>query len=299
MDDQRPERKSFGSLQLLAAVQLRSKDRRFGGLSGMSFGEDGRVYAISDRGYWLSAQIAADASGALSKLSDWQIAPLLTTTKTAVSGRLRDAEALARMSNGSFLVGFEGAHRVWHYGAPPNTLASVPAPVAIPATLARAPSNGGIEGLAQLADGRLLLLTEDFRNSDGSVRGWLRENAHWAELSYVPADRFHVTDCAALPNGDLLVLERRFAFLAILSARVTIVPGAHLRPGAKLAGKELLRLEQPLAVENFEGIAARQSEHGTILFLISDDNYSSFQQTLLLQFLLPPADALTTMPPRS
>jgi hypothetical protein len=61
-------------------------------------------------------------------------------------------------------------------------------------------------------------------------------------------------------------------------------------PGAKLAGKELLRLEQPLAVENFEGIAVQQTSNGTMIFIVSDDNYSSFQQTLLLQFLLPDFD---------
>ena len=59
---------------------------------------------------------------------------------------------------------------------------------------------------------------------------------------------------------------------------------------AKLAGKELLKLEQPLAVENFEGIAVQQTSNGTMIFIVSDDNYSRFQQTLLLQFLLPDSD---------
>jgi hypothetical protein len=60
-----------------------------------------------------------------------------------------------------------------------------------------------------------------------------------------------------------------------------------VQPGAKLTGKELLRLEQPLAAENYEGIAIKQTSNGTMIFIVSDDNYSSFQQTLLLQFLLP------------
>ena len=44
LDEKHPEQKSFGSLQLLSAIHLRSKDRRFGGLSGISFGTDGRLY---------------------------------------------------------------------------------------------------------------------------------------------------------------------------------------------------------------------------------------------------------------
>jgi hypothetical protein len=296
VDPKRPGRKAFGALQLLAAFHLHSKDHRFGGLSGISFGANGRLYAISDRGYWFSAQTTIDSNGALSDLSDWQTAPMLMTTKTPVSGRLRDAEALARSKDGSFLVGFEGVHRIWRYAAPPATFESIPTSEQTPPTLARAPRNGGIEALTEFPDGRLLVLTEDLENPDGSTKGWVRENGAWAELSYRAADGFYVTDCAALANGDLLVLERRFALLAILSTRVTLVTASSVKPGAKLAGKELLKLEQPLAVENFEGIAVRQSVKGTSIFLASDDNYSPFQQTLLLQFLLPNAgaDALTT-----
>jgi hypothetical protein len=144
-----------------------------------------------------------------------------------------------------------------------------------------------LEGLTLLPDGRLLILTEEFANADGSFKGWLIEEGKFAELSYVPADGFRVTDCAALPNGDVLVLERRYTLIAILSARITLVKADTVQPGAKLTGKELLRLEQPLAAENYEGIAIKQTSSGTMIFIVSDDNYSSFQQTLLLQFLLP------------
>ena len=88
----------------------------------------------------------------------------------------------------------------------------------------------------------------------------------------------------------------------ILSARLTRVKAGSLRPGAKLAGKELLKLEQPLAVEKFEGIAVQQTSNGRMIIIVSDDNYSSFQQTLLLQFLLPRTPTLESLtralPPR-
>lgn len=287
VDPKRPERTSFGSLTLLSAFRLESKDPRFGGLSGLAAGTDGRLYAVSDRGYWLSARMQMDSNGALVNLLDWQIAPVLNMTKTPVTGRFRDAEALAQMRDGSFLVAFEGAHRIWRYSAPPNTFNSTPSPMQLPAAIARAPSNGGMEGLAMLPDDRLLILTEQYDNPDGSFKGWLIDTGKSAELSYVPSQGFHVTDCAALDNGDLLVLERRYVPFAILSARITLVKAASLQPGAKLAGKELLKLEQPLAAENYEGITVQQTSKGTAIFIVSDDNYSPFQQTLLLQFLLP------------
>jgi hypothetical protein len=290
VDPKQPERKIFGSLTLLSAFQLESKDKRFGGLSGLSIGADGKLYAVSDRGYWLSAGMRMDPNGALLSLIDWQIAPILTTTNTPVTGGLRDAEALARARDGSFLVAFEGVHRIWRYSRPPETFESTPIPVPTPSAVARVPANGGIEGLAVLPDGRLLALTEEFENPDRSFKGWIIDNGQFAELSYVPAEGFRVTDCAGLNNGDVLVLERRYVPFGILSARLTLVKANSLQPGAKLTGQELLKLEQPLAVQNFEAVATQQTSKGTMIYIVSDDNYSPFQQTLIMQFLLPNTD---------
>ena len=287
LDEKFPARKQFGALTFLSAFQLESKDRRFGGLSGLSIGADGKLYAVSDRGHWLSATLVTDDNGVLRDLTDWQIAPILTPANTPVSGRLNDAEALTRARDGSFLVAFEGRHRIWRYAAPPNTFASTPTAIALPSEMSRAPTNGGLEGLASLPDGRLLALTEQFTNGNDSFKGWLIDGTHTAELAYLPAKGFNVADCAALPNGDLLVLERRYAAFGIFTARLTLVGGKTIHPGAKLSGKELLRIEQPLAAENYEGLAVQHSPKGTLVYLVSDDNYNPFQQTLLLQFLLP------------
>jgi hypothetical protein len=290
VDHKQPERTDFGSLKLLSAFHLQSNDRRFGGLSGLSISADAKLYAISDRGHWLSAAMSTDGNGALLKLVDWRIAPILSAAKKPVRGRLADAEALTRTADGSFLVAFEGAHRIWRYPAPPETFQSAPSRVGIPSPLLRAPSNQGVEGLTMLPDGRLLALTEGFENPDRSFKGWLIDKDQSWELSYAPARGFRVTDCAALENGDVLVLERRYVRFGILSARITMIKADSLKPGARLVGKQLIKLEQPLAAENYEAIAVQRTRQGTALFIASDDNYGWFQQTLLLQFLLPSTD---------
>lgn len=290
VDPKQTERRNFGALTLLSAFQLVSKDQRFGGLSGLSSGADGDLYAVSDHGYWLSARMIVNSDGALKDLVEWKITPLLSTANTPVRGKLRDAEALTRAGDGSFLVAFEGVHRIWRYSPPPMTFQSTPVPVPIPPAALQAPGNGGIEALTTLADGPLLIIAEELANADGSVKAWVLDDGEFTELSYLPAKGFRVTDCATLDNGDVLVLERRYVPLGILSVRLTHVKAEHLRTGAKLVGKELLKLEQPLAVENFEGMAVRQTSKGAMILLVSDDNYSPFQQTLLLQFLLPHTD---------
>jgi hypothetical protein len=291
LDSKNPERRNFGSLILLSAFQLKSSDSRFGGLSGLAVGADKKLYAVSDRGHWFSARMTFNPEGRLLDLSDWEIAPLLSPDGTAVTGRYRDAEALARSPDGSFIVAFEHTHRLWRYSAPPNTFTSRPTPIRLPREISKAPANGGVEGITFLPDGSLLALTEEFRNGDGSFKGWLIDDGRFAELSYQPSDGFRVTDCAALKNGDVLVLERSYALIGILRARLKLVPGKSVRAGAKLIGKEILQLEAPLAIDNFEGLAVQEDQsRGTILYLISDDNFNPFQSTLLLQFLLPNID---------
>jgi hypothetical protein len=287
LDPNNPERKEFGRLTLLSAYELSFKDPRFGGLSGMTIGTDGRLYAVSDAGYWVSAQMLVDADGRLLDLTDWAIQPILSVNGTPVRDPLHDAEALARAPDGSFMVAFEKVHRIWRYPQPPLTFYSLPIPVPIPAEIAKAPSNGGLEGLTVLSDGRLLALTEEFQNPDGSFKGWLIDGERFFEVSYLPSQDFKVTDCAALNNGDVIVLERRYIPLVSLSARLTLVRAQHVQPGATLTGEELLRLQYPLDVDNFEGVAVQEDPiKGTIIYIVSDDNYHPLQRTLLLQFRL-------------
>jgi hypothetical protein len=287
LDRRDANRTEFDRLKLLGAFQLRSKDTRFGGLSGLAIGADGRFYAVSDRGFWLSARMHVDARGKLLNLSDWQIARLLTPEKTPVSGPLTDAEALGRSADGSFIVAFEQAHRIWRYRPPPEIFHSAAVPVPTPSEILKAPRNGGLEAVSVLPDGRIFAIAEELENPDGSLHAWLIDNGHFGQLSYVPSDGFRPSDATALKNGDVLVLERRYNLLHYFSARLKMVKAQNLRPGAKLSGEELLRLDSPLTVDNFEGVAALETNEGAVIFLVSDDNYFRFQRTLLLQFLLP------------
>jgi len=62
----------------------------------------------------------------------------------------------------------------------------------------------------------------------------------------------------------------------------------HLVARETTAGDVLLEAIDALNIDNMEGIAAHRSASGeTILTLISDDNYSALQRTLLMQFAIP------------
>ena len=56
-------------------------------------------------------------------------------------------------------------------------------------------------------------------------------------------------------------------------------------------GREIGLITKPLTVDNFEGIAATRLLDGTLrLYLISDDNFSDRQQTLLFALDLSEGD---------
>jgi len=277
---------ALDGLTLLSAFELRSQHPQFGGISGLTIGSDGRLYAVSDRGYWLAARMRHNNEGQLVDLLDWIIKPILTSERTPTDGLLTDAEAVASAQDGSLIVAFEQIHRLWRYLPPPRTFDSPAQPIKTPHALAKAPRNGGLECIAVLPDGRIFTIAEELQNEDGSFKAWLMDNESSIELSYVPSADFRASDCAALPNGDVMVLERRPSISLSFSARLKRIRAARLRPSAALNGEELLRLDPPLRVDNFEGIAVREDQIGTLIYLISDDNFHPLQRTLLLQFRL-------------
>ena len=231
-----------------------------------------------------------DSEGALIDLLDWQIKPILTSARTPTDGLLTDAEALASAPDGSFIVGFEQNHRLWRYLAPPMTFDSPAQPITAPLDLVKAPRNGGLECVTVLPSGEIFIVVEELQNKDGSFKGWLIDDRQTVQFSYMPSAGFRASDCAALSNGDVIVLERRLSIFLAFSARLKLIRAASIRPHAMLNGEDLLRLEPPLRLDNFEGVAVQEDAAGTLIYLISDDNFQPFQRTLLLQFRMPRAD---------
>lgn len=276
----------IGALVYRGGVSLTANDRRFGGWSDLDISEDGaRLTAISDRGFWFDATIVYD-NGRLTHLTDARLGVLVDLAGRPQRGLAGDAEGLARAPDGSFFVSFERRHRIWHYPAADPPFSELPRAVPPPPGLNAAPENGGIEALVRLPGGRLLALAEELYDGEANV-GWVGDGRTWQRLTYQAETDFKPTGLTKLPNGDLLVLERRFTRLGLPGARIVRLAARDIQPGARLVGKELARIEPPLTLDNFEGIATRLGSHGeTLIYIVSDDNYFFLQRTLLLMFEL-------------
>src|SRR5688500_15529903 len=189
IESKETQRTEFDGLILLGAFELRSRHPHFGGISGLSIGADGRLYAVSDRGYWLSARMRHDSEGALVDLLDWQIKPILTPERTPTDGLLTDAEALASAPDGSFIVGFEQTHRLWRYLPPPMPFDSSAQAIPAPHNLAKAPRNGGLECVTVLPSGKFSPLPKNCKIKTGvSKAGSSMTSKRWSyRTCQVPA----------------------------------------------------------------------------------------------------------------
>ncbi len=283
-----PERENVGALRFRGGLELSSDDTRFGGLSALLLSGDGaRLSAVTDRGHWVTARLIADADGTPRALAEAEIGALHGPGGRHLRGkRETDAESLALLADGALVIGFERDHRLWRYPAGTNPLAGHPEAIPVPAKLRHLRRNSGIEALATLADGALLAIAEG-RKNEATSPAFLWRGGAWSELVYPRLPGFRPTGATTLPGGDLLVIERSFNLFDGVAIRLQRIAAAQVRPGATLSGTTLAVLRRPLTLDNMEGIAARRTATGeTLLYLISDDNFSPLQRTLLLVFAL-------------
>jgi hypothetical protein len=281
-----PEAKQVGALAYRGGLVLRSDHPRFGGLSGLAVAADGRLIAVSDRGVWIGFRPVVDG-GQLVGVAEATIDPILDGNGRPLTGRAIDAEAVVVLRNAVF-VAFEQDHRVWRYPGPPHHAAgAAKATMPIPERGRLAP-NGGFEAVTALGGGRLLMVAEEPATDGGDHPGWIVAGDRAFALTYAPTGLFKPTEFARLRNGDVLALERRFTAVGGFAARIQRIARADIRPGARLKGREVARIEPPLIVDNYEAMAAVPApDGGHLVFIASDNNFRSLQHTVLLLFHLP------------
>jgi hypothetical protein len=151
---------------------------------------------------------------------------------------------------------------------------------------------GRTAGIALLKAGPLkgavVAFSESLTDKNGNLQAWLIGVPAPGPFSLKRLEGFDVTDAAALPDGGLIVLERRFRYSEGIKMPIRRIVANDLKPGATITGDVLLEATDALNIDSMEGIALHRSATGeTILTLISDDNYSALQRTLLMQFAVP------------
>ncbi|WP_083897148.1 esterase-like activity of phytase family protein [Azospirillum sp. B506] len=302
LDSGRPDRGTLGPLRFLGGLDIAGGDR-VGGLSGLWVDPAGvRFVAIGDTGLVVDGRLQGGADGRLTGVSEVRARPLTVEEGISHQKSRTDAEDLTRLPDGGWLVSLERDHRILRYTGGGQGPEGSPTPIPRPPGMDSTPENGGLEALTLLPDGRLLTIEEGKEDGRQERRAWIakpglagdglpRSADDWQPFTYRTAPRYRPTSVAPLPDGGALVLERRVSLLGGWSSRLVRVAARQLTAsavaGAVVDGEELGRLEAPLVNDNFEGIATRPGPAGeTLVYLISDNNFSSLQRTYLLLFAL-------------
>lgn len=283
-----------GGLIWRGGLHLTSETRSFGGLSGITFvGPKNQLAMVSDQGQFVSGMLIYDEAWRPLELVGVEIEPIQNSKGAELPRQFaRDAEAVHVIERdgapAAVRVGFENLTRVADFdlidGRPSGAAREVP----IPDWLTRTRTNESLEAVciapaASPIAGSTLLLTEDVEAQDGQHSAWLLGRNDRGPLSLAVSPGVNPTDCAFLPNGDLLVLERGvalFSFAVVLKR----IAAADVRPGAVMDGEVLLSSSGG-DVDNFEGLAVHVLPNGEVrIALLSDNNFNDWQRTLLLEF---------------
>jgi hypothetical protein len=96
---------------------------------------------------------------------------------------------------------------------------------------------------------------------------------------------YDVTDGDFLPNGDLLLLERRFSIAEGIGMRIRRIDASRLGAGNLVDGPVVLEADFGDQIDNMEGLDVSEDEDGKVFVtLVSDDNHSILQRNLVLEF---------------
>ena len=220
------------------------------------------------------------------------MAPILGADGRPLAARgWYDTESIAQ-DGGTLYVGIERVHQIVRFDYGKEGLLARGRPNALPPGLRSLPPNRGIEALVFVPKGlplagTLIAISERGLDKAGNTNGFLIGGASPGNFAVSRSSNFDVTDAALLPGGDVLLLERRFSWSSGLAVRMRRVALGEIKPGAVVDGPVLFDVDLGYEIDNMEGLSVHRSAGGeTVLTLISDDNFSAVQRTLLLQFTL-------------
>ena len=291
-------RTRFGQLVYRSGLVLTSSHRGFGGLSGLRFLDDKgeRFLALSDQGTWFTGSIRY-TSGKMIGLDDVEAAPMLNAEGRPITEKRLwyDTESLAR-DGSTVYVGLERVNQIMRFDFSKGGTRARGEVVPTPPALRKLPYNKGLEALVFVARGKdtsmplagtLIAMSEGGFDADGNLIGFLIGGPSPGQFSIKRTDKQFISDAVLLRSGELLILERKFSWFTGINIRIRSIPLKTIAPGAVVDGPVLFEADLGHEVDNMEGIDAHVTADGeTVLTMVSDDNFSLLQRTLLLQFTL-------------
>jgi hypothetical protein len=283
----------FGPFEFLGGLEMVSSNRLFGSLSSIRFESDQTHFVgVLDTGQWMTGRVERDAKGGLSGLADVDITPMKNRAAQSFEGKGHmDAEGLA-LHGDRVLVSFEQDHRVDVYPNPGFETSRAIDTIPIPFQRRSLRSNRGFETVAVAPQesplkGGTLIVAERSLDVDSNAYAAILDGPLKGRLALAHYGDYDATDGVFLPNGDLLLLERRFNMAEGIGMRIRRIKSTDIKPDAVMDGEVLMQADFGYQIDNMEGIDAFTAADGTThVVIVSDDNHSILQRNLMLEFRL-------------
>lgn len=284
-----PSQIRFGSLEFRGGLVLTSAHKSFGGISALRVQADGEHFiALSDRAFWFRGRIVYENNRPFG-ITDASVEQVLDGDgKPAPQW---DTESIAQDGNRLY-VGLERANSIFSFdfdwkGFPANAR-----PVPVPPELKDLPYNQGLEAMAFISKNNRLARTligfsEKALTEEGNLKAFLIGGPMPGVFSVKRTDGFDISDASVLPGGDILVLERQYSLQRGVAMRIRRIRLDDIKPGALVDAAPVIEAGIRCQIDNMEALSVyRNHKAETVLTLMSDDNFSPIQRTLLLQFVL-------------
>jgi len=298
---------AYAGIRLLGVLRLASaviRGRRLCGLSGLAWDEDvGVLYALSDLGSLFHLQPEFNAQGYLTGIQRVAAYPLQDALDRPLQSPYNDAEGLAIRNSDNkvqgdteLLASFETRPRVVRYSPTGAWRGEERLPAPLRDLRNYRNSNQGMEAITVDSQWGVLVGTEAplLSGSPRHIRLFQLDGRAW-DYPLGSAPKSALVAMEAQPDGSLIILERAF----VVPLHPLVISLRRIEP-ATLEGSAPLKVvdvavfdsSQGWLLDNFEGLTRHRDQR---FFMISDDNCSAWQSTLLVYFELLPA-YLQTMP---
>ena len=133
----------------------------------------------------------------------------------------------------------------------------------------------------------MIAFSEKGLTETGNLKAFLIGGPTPGMFAVKRTDDYDISDAVILPNGDILILERQYSLQRGVTMRIRRIRLADIKPGAVVDGTKVVETGVGYQIDNMEAVGVHLSRSGeTVLTLMSDDNFSPIQRTLLLQFVL-------------
>ena len=269
------------TLEQIGFLNIDRNEKDYGGFSGLVIQDDGsEALILTDKSFFFVLKLKRNDDDFLTGYSLIRKGRILSSKGEPLNGRNTDSESIVIDENNNYYISFESNHRIMMHTKVEGAGVFIPKhPM-----FRKLSVNKGIEALAIDNKDRLIAIPEKPPLGISDIPIFRLQNNKWEIIKYIKfKDDFLVTDAEFLPQGLLLILERKFSWTQGFKTRF------------RLISLNDFDNKKPITVftsaanqfDNLEGMTLWKDKKGAIRILtVSDDNFHPLQQSEIREFFL-------------